>query len=222
MVKLTSISFAATCVAAAQNKFDGANCPVNDHWVGQLPYFDPNATQPCSYAGTLPSNSEESHHMFYWMVPHEDPEAPIAIWLNGGPGASSIFANFLMNGPMRVAQTGNGADDYLVYLAEQGSWVDAATMIYIDQPVGTGFSWGESLLTNMDDAADEFIFFLTNLYNKYPDMIGRDLYITGESYGGKYLPRYSYAILQANEALGSNFFNLKATLCGDPYTAPMT
>jgi carboxypeptidase C (cathepsin A) len=53
----------------------------------------------------------------------------------------------------------------------------------------------------MDTAADEFIYFLTNLFNKYPAMIGHDLYLTGESYGGKYLPRYSYAILKANEAL---------------------
>lgn len=74
----------------------------------------------------------------------------------------------------------------------------------------------------MDNAADEFIYFLTNLFNKYPEMIGHDLYLAGESYGGKYLPRYSYALLKANEALESNFFNLKATLCGDPYTAPMT
>jgi carboxypeptidase C (cathepsin A) len=44
--------------------------------------------------------------------------------------------------------------------------------------------------------------------------------LTGESYGGKYLPRYSYAILEANKL--SNIFNLKATLVGDPYTAPMT
>ncbi len=74
----------------------------------------------------------------------------------------------------------------------------------------------------MDDAADEFVYFLSGLFQKYPEMIGRDLYLTGESYGGKYLPRYSYALLKANEALGTKFFNLQATLVGDPYTAPLT
>ncbi len=70
--------------------------------------------------------------MFYWMYPNPDPEAPIAVWLNGGPGASSIFANFLMNGPMRIEQTGSGEDDYRMYLHDGGSWVDTATMIFID------------------------------------------------------------------------------------------
>jgi carboxypeptidase C (cathepsin A) len=102
------------------------------------------------------------------MFPNADLNAPVAIWLNGGPGASSIFANFLMNGPMRVDHYGSGPDDYLVYNVDHGSWVDVATMIFVDQPVGTGFSWGDDLLTNMNDAADEFIYFLTNLFNKYP------------------------------------------------------
>jgi carboxypeptidase C (cathepsin A) len=56
----------------------------------------------------------------------------------------------------------------------------------------------------------------------YPAMVGHDLYLTGESYGGKYLPRYSYAMLMANQTKGQTYFNLKATLVGDPYTAPMT
>jgi vitellogenic carboxypeptidase-like protein len=220
MIRITTASFAVACVAAL-NMTD-SRCTVNDHWVGQLPYFEPTQEQACSYAGTLPSNTEETHHMFYWMYPNVNPEAPIAVWLNGGPGASSIFANFLMNGPMRIEQTGSGEDDYRMYLYEGGSWADIATMIFVDQPVGTGFSWGDSYLTNMDAAADEFVYFLTQLFTKYPHMVGKDLYLTGESYGGKYLPRYSYALLRANEALESTFFNLKATLAGDPYTAPMT
>jgi len=40
-------------------------------------------------------------------------------------------------------------------------------MIYIDQPVGTGFSYGPNLLTTMDEAADEFVIFLGNLFDKY-------------------------------------------------------
>lgn len=55
----------------------------------------------------------------------------------------------------------------------------------------------------------------------YPSMEGHDLYFTGESYGGKYLPAYTYAMLQYNMN-HTNFFGLKATLCGDPYTAPIT
>lgn len=53
-------------------------------------------------------------------------------------------------------------------------------------------------------------------------MVGHDLYLTGESYGGKFLPRYSYHLLKANELWETNYFNLKATMCGDPFTAPIS
>ena len=160
--------------------------------------------------------------MFYWLFTNPNPDAPVAVWLNGGPGASSSFANFLMNGPMRIQKTGPTNDDFLVYKCPHGSWVDEAHMIFIDQPVGTGFSWGEPLLTTMDEAADEFVTFMTNLWDMYPQFKGHDFYMTGESYAGKYLPRYSYALLKANEAAGNNNFNLLATLIGDPYAAPLT
>ena len=55
----------------------------------------------------------------------------------------------------------------------------------------------------------------------YPEFVGKDLFFTGESYGGKYLPAYSYAMLMHN-INNPGFFGLKGTLCGDPYTAPVT
>ena len=54
------------------------------------------------------------------MYPAADfDNAPLAVWLNGGPGASSTFANFLMNGPMRIEKTGDTDADYNIYLADQ-------------------------------------------------------------------------------------------------------
>ena len=101
-----------------------AACPdgwPTTHLVPSLPQWDPQPTAdfPCMYAGTLPSNADGSHQLFYWMYPAADfDNAPLAIWLNGGPGASSTFANFLMNGPMRIEKTGTTDADYRVYLAE--------------------------------------------------------------------------------------------------------
>ena len=96
------------------------------------------------------------------------------------------------------------------------TWIRKATMIYIDQPVGTGFSWGTPLLTDMDAAAKEFVFFLESLWETFPALIPKDLYMTGESYAGKYIPRFSW------ELVDSLNFNLRASLIGDPYTAPLT
>ena len=73
-----------------------------------------------------------------------------------------------------MTKIGTTEDDYKVSLAEQGSWSKAATMIYVDQPVGTGFSYAADniLLNNMDQAAEEFITFLDNLYKLYPSFVG--------------------------------------------------
>jgi len=62
---------------------------------------------------------------------------PVAIWLNGGPGASSTFANFLLNGPLHISMNvtdtdGTEAFAYNVTNNPQGSWADIATMIYVD------------------------------------------------------------------------------------------
>ena len=99
------------------------------------------------------------------MYPAVDPNAPVAIWLNGGPGASSTFANFLFSSPLRISQP--TTDTFDMTLSED-TWIKSATMIYIDQPVGTGFSYGTPLLTTMDEAAAEFMYFMTKLWETIP------------------------------------------------------
>jgi carboxypeptidase C (cathepsin A) len=68
----------------------------------------------------------------------------------------------------------------------------------------------------MDEAATEFVTMMKNIWAAFPDLAGKDLYMTGESYAGKYIPRFSWALVE------DGTFNLKASLVGDPYTAPLT
>ena len=69
---------------------------------------------------------------------------------------------FLGNGPLRVSRPapGTGPDNYLIGLNKEGSWLDNADVLYIDQPVDAGFSYGDSVLNTMADGAAEFIKFL--------------------------------------------------------------
>jgi carboxypeptidase C (cathepsin A) len=138
------------------------------------------------------------------MYKTEDPlNNPVTIWLNGGPGSSSVFGNFLENGPLWIKSSNStGSVVYDVNNNPQGSWANNSTMIYVDQPIGTGFSYADppEYLTNMDGAAAEFVTFMVNLYELYPEFKDRPLYMTGESYAGKYLPRYSNALLDSNTA----------------------
>ena len=93
------------------------------------------------------------------MYPAVEADAPVTVWLNGGPGASSIMGNFLFSSPLTISQ--DPTTGAFNMHNTDASWISASTVIYIDQPVGTGFSYGEPVLTNMDDVTREFIYFLT-------------------------------------------------------------
>lgn len=160
--------------------------------------------------------------MFYWYFAHEDPDAPVVLWLNGGPGASSMFAVFLENGPLRVLRNGTTQGDYQLVAAEQ-SWADDYHLIFVDQPINTGFSYGNKSLTSEQEGSNEFLIFLQAFFlDKYPQLKTNDFYLTGESYAGKYLPMFTHDILENNKkAQPINFINLVKTVIIDPYPSPV-
>ena len=80
-------------------------CPANPHQVTSLPYWDATATFPCMYAGALKVSltAEQDHNLFYWFFRNTKlTNAPLVVWINGGPGSSSMFGLFLENGPLRI------------------------------------------------------------------------------------------------------------------------
>ena len=98
---------------------DGTGCAPNNHSVSvaDLPYVD-GELHDCQYAGTFSVSHTEDHNLFYWFFRHSDPNAPLILWLNGGPGATSMNGLFLENGPLRVVRNGTGADDFKLSAAE--------------------------------------------------------------------------------------------------------
>ena len=72
--------------------FTQANCQTDaPYHVDELPGFLSFDTWPCSYAGTLPGLVDiyAGTNLFFWIYPAEEADAPVTIWLNGGPGTSS-------------------------------------------------------------------------------------------------------------------------------------
>ena len=143
---------------SAPKAADTTDCYSNEFSVpAPLPGWQGTTEEwGCQYAGTLNSNSDGSHQLFFWFYRNTNANAPLTIWMNGGPGASSAFANFLLNGPNRITSTGDGdSQSYEINPAEEGSWTSVANMVYLDQPVGTGFSYStadppsSTYLTNM-------------------------------------------------------------------------
>jgi cathepsin A (carboxypeptidase C) len=88
-----------------------------------------------SYHGYLPVNKKSRDFMFYWFFEsrHHPSTDPLLIWLTGGPGCSSELAVLTENGPFNLSDTGEP-------VINKYSWNNKANIIYVDSPIGTGFS----------------------------------------------------------------------------------
>ena len=123
------------------------------------------------------------------------------IWLNGGPGCSSLEGFLQENGPY-VWQSGTYQPVPNPY-----AWTNLTNMLYVEQPVGTGFSIGKPTATTQEETAEDFVKFLKN-FQKLFGIKNYKIYVTGESYAGRYVPYISAAILDQND---TTYFNLSGT-----------
>ncbi|KAJ8750680.1 hypothetical protein K2173_015861 [Erythroxylum novogranatense] len=170
------------------------------------------------YAGYVTVNEEHGRALFYWFFEAaEDPDSkPLVLWLNGGPGCSSIaFGEAEEIGPFHVKPDGK-----TLYLNPY-SWNKVANILFLDSPVGVGFSYSNTssdVLSNGDKrTAADSLAFLLKWFERFPQYKGRDFYISGESYGGHYVPQLSQAIVWANLVLKDKI-NLKGFMVGNALT----
>ncbi|KZT28980.1 alpha/beta-hydrolase [Neolentinus lepideus HHB14362 ss-1] len=163
----------------------------------------PNVTVPLprNYAGSLGVNraGHPNDTLFFWAVEKEEgslsakagerSDEPWLIWLNGGPGASSLLGFFAENGPLHVTNT------YSI-VPNNYSWNKLVDAIWVDQPVGTGFSTADTTgyISDEDQMGQDFLGFLSNLVKVFPSLAERPFYLTGESYAGTYIPYIVKAI----------------------------
>lgn len=78
-------------------------------------------------------------------------------------------ALFMANGPLRVKQLDpNNQDSYQITYEPENSWVSLGDLMFVDHPVGTGWSYGSQVPTNLNEIADDFLGFLLNFYKEYP------------------------------------------------------
>ncbi|XP_051149001.1 serine carboxypeptidase II-2 [Andrographis paniculata] len=170
------------------------------------------------YAGYVTVNEESGSALFYWFFEaEEDPHSkPLVLWLNGGPGCSSIAYGLAEEiGPFHVEKDGK-----TLYLNPY-SWNKVANVLFVDSPVGVGFSYSNTssdLLNNGDKrTAAANLEFLLRWFERFPQYKGRDFYITGESYAGHYVPQLSQAIVRHNRK-NEELINLKGFMVGNALT----
>jgi carboxypeptidase C (cathepsin A) len=148
------------------------------------------------YSGLIEIDENSRSNIFYWLIEAKknSAELPLIIWLNGGPGSSSMIGLFTEMGPLRFNKTG-------VMLNEDKSWTSVANVLYIDQPVGTGYSFTNDIskmASNQQTVANHFYKFIQRFLSEYTNYQKRAIYIVGESYAGKYIPNIAKKILDEN------------------------
>ncbi|XP_047311374.1 serine carboxypeptidase II-2 [Impatiens glandulifera] len=171
------------------------------------------------YSGYITVNEESGRALFYWLTEAvEDPSSkPLVLWLNGGPGCSSIAYGMAEEiGPFHVEKDGK-----TLYLNPY-SWNQVANLLFLDSPAGVGFSYSNTssdLLTSGDKrTAQDSLEFFVKWMERFPQYKGREFYIMGESYAGHYVPQLSQAIVNHNSATGENIINLKGYMVGNALT----
>lgn len=130
-------------------------------------------------------------HLFYWLYYTTSPNAskpsdrPLAIWLQGGPGASSTgYGNFEEIGPLDLDLN-----------PRNFTWVKDMNVLFIDSPVGSGFSYVDDrkyLATNNVQVAKDLIELIRDFLEKHPAFKSTPLHIFSESYGGKVAVEFAY------------------------------
>ncbi|KIK71004.1 hypothetical protein GYMLUDRAFT_33108 [Collybiopsis luxurians FD-317 M1] len=148
------------------------------------------------YSGYL--DIEENKHLFFWFFEsrHSPKDAPLILWLNGGPGCSSSTGLLFELGPCRVV--GNNDTAINPY-----SWNTQANILFLDQPVSVGYSYtdnGESVNTSPIAGKDVYAF-LELFLNRFPEYSTLPFHLAAESYGGTYAPNIANVIYKKNKEL---------------------
>eukprot|EP00980_Cylindrotheca_fusiformis_P002200 scaffold504_cov109-Cylindrotheca_fusiformis.AAC.6 len=142
-------------------------------------------------------------HYWFAMAEGGDDVAlkkPVVLWLNGGPGSSSILGFLQEEGPLLVNATGG-------LMVNPWSWTRLVNLLVIEAPMGVGYSNTDRYTASASRAA------LVDFFkNKFPEFGQSDFFITGESYAGVYIPTLSKEILDHTDIA------LKGIAVGDPCT----
>ncbi|XP_051007559.1 probable serine carboxypeptidase CPVL isoform X2 [Acomys russatus] len=170
-----------------------------------------------SYAGYITVNKIYNSNLFFWFFPAQvqPEEAPVVLWLQGGPGGSSMFGLFVEHGPYVITSN-------MTVRARDFPWTTTFSMLYVDNPVGTGFSFTDSVQgysTNEDDIAQNLYSALIQFFQLFPEYAKNDFYVTGESYAGKYVPAIAHYIHSLNPVRPFKI-HLKGIAIGDAYSDP--
>lgn len=178
-----------------------------------------SSASPRQYSGYVTTDEHLGKALFYWFFEATDTpdEKPLVLWLNGGPGCSSIgFGQSQELGPFLVKK------DVPELELNPYAWNQAANLLFLDSPAGVGFSYTNTSFEKDppgdNSTAHGSYAFLVRWFQRFPQHKAKEFYIAGESYAGHYVPQLADVIVEGNKkASEENHINFKGILIGNAY-----
>lgn len=211
-----------------------ANAALTMHSIDFASHLDARSMTPeatndarvyAASSGYFALNGTNDAHLFYTLFERRNAvvdasASPLIVWLTGGPGCSSELASLYENGPYALERRGEDA----VLTRRAHAWNDAGHLLYVDSPVGTGFSYSSSRRDAARDevvVAEDLLLFLYAFFLRRPDLADVPVFVTGESYAGHYVPAFAHRIFVANQKEdGPVRINLRGVAVGNGLTDP--
>ncbi|VYS58556.1 unnamed protein product [Arabidopsis thaliana] len=168
--------------------------------ITNLPGF--NGTFPSKhYAGYVAIDKHRNKNLWYYFVESERNASvdPVVLWLNGGPGCSSMDGFVYEHGPFNFEP--KKKNSHLLHLNPY-SWSKVSNIIYLDSPVGVGFSYSNDnadYTTDDTKTASDTHTFLLEWFKMFPEFQSNPFFISGESYAGIYVPTLAAEVVKGNK-----------------------
>ncbi|XP_057974071.1 serine carboxypeptidase-like 42 [Malania oleifera] len=168
------------------------------------------------FAGYVNVDVKKGRSLFYYFVEAEEASdhKPLTLWLNGGPGCSSVGGGaFTELGPFFPKGDGRGLR------RNSKSWNKASNLLFVESPAGVGWSYSNTTsdyISGDASTAKDMLTFMLKWYKKFPAFKRIDLFLTGESYAGHYIPQLAIALLDYNARSTGFKFNIKGVAIGNP------
>ncbi|OIT36611.1 PREDICTED: serine carboxypeptidase-like 17 isoform X1 [Nicotiana attenuata] len=166
--------------------------------------------------------ADEVQLYYYFVKSQSNPKVdPLILWFTGGPGCSTLNAIALQLGPMMFDDREyNGSLPTLS--SNPYAYTKVANVIFVDFPVGTGFSYATTVKSNHSNnlqAGDHAYQFLRKwLITEHPEYLNNPFYVGGDSYSGITLPIVTQVISDGIDAGIKPWIDLKGYILGNPVT----
>lgn len=169
-----------------------------------------------AYSGLITVNQTYNSNLFFLFLVAEGnrSDAPILLWMQGGPGLSSLFGELLENGPIAFDLKKN-------FSIRPNTLQKNMSVIYLDVPIGTGFSFTQNMSgysTSLEDITKDVMEFLRQFFELFYEFQNRDLYLAGESYGARYAIALADQLLTDKKDLP---LQLKGIIGGNGFLGPV-